>query len=49
MAIVSRINYLTDNERPPTHLRRILPEEEMKARRVEDDRSPNQQATLSGE
>lgn len=38
--------YLSDSERPPTHLLRILPEEEMQAGRVEDDCSPNQQASL---
>jgi putative SOS response-associated peptidase YedK len=41
--------YLLESERPPAHLLRILPENEMKSERVEDDCLPDQQGTLFGE
>jgi putative SOS response-associated peptidase YedK len=41
--------YLTESDRPPAHLLRILPEDEMKLQRVEEDCAPDQQATLFDE
>jgi putative SOS response-associated peptidase YedK len=38
--------YLRIEDRPPTHLLRILPDEEMKAQLVDQDKIINQEATL---
>lgn len=38
--------YLAEGERPPLHLPRILPEDEMKSQLVDQDRITNQEATL---
>jgi putative SOS response-associated peptidase YedK len=41
--------YLAEAQRAPTHLLRILPEDEMNSQRVADDCEPGEQGMLFGE
>lgn len=41
--------YLTEAQRPPVHLLRILPENEMKSQRAADDCEPGEQGSLFAE
>lgn len=40
------VEYLSEDERPPTHLLRIIPEKEMKSQLIDSDAISNQQALL---